>query len=251
MNEWIVILLPFTLLLGRTAAFIGVLPIFGSMSIPMRVRAGVALSVTVFFAVITPLPDLAPGQFHWLSSSMLLIAEILAGIAMGLAVRLVYMAVQQGGQIAGRQLGFADAGVIDPVTSERTRPLAMFFQVTFALFFLAGNGHHLLLRVIARSYRIFPVSKPPEIASLAGGLVTAGSTMLLFALKLSAPLLAAFLVLAVVLAILARVLPEMNILLTSFPLRIGLGLLMAAQLVPIMGAFTDELAGWINRFLIS
>jgi flagellar biosynthetic protein FliR len=74
--------------------------------------------------------------------------------------------------------------------------------------------------------------------------------MLLFALKLSAPLLAAFMVLSVVLGILARALPEMNILLASLPLRSALGLFMAAALVPALHDFAIELANWLNRNLM-
>ncbi len=75
--------------------------------------------------------------------------------------------------------------------------------------------------------------------------------MLVFGLKLAAPVLAAFILMAVVLAILSKVLPEMNILMTSFPIRIGLGLLMAAAIIPLFDSFTSELIKRMNRFLIT
>ena len=96
-----------------------------------------------------------------------------------------------------------------------------------------------------------PPGATPSIASLAEALVRAGSTMLLFSLKLAAPVLASFLVLGVLLAVLARVLPEMNVLLISFPLRVGLGLFMAAAIMPALHSFAGELAQWINQLLIA
>ena len=74
--------------------------------------------------------------------------------------------------------------------------------------------------------------------------------MLLFALKLAAPVLGAFLILAVLLSILSRALPEMNILMASFPLRVGMGLFMAAAIMPTLETFTIELARWMKKFLI-
>ena len=88
------------------------------------------------------------------------------------------------------------------------------------------------------------------MAFLAEGVLNAGSTMLVFALKTAAPLLAAFLLLSVVLALLARVLPEMNVLLASLPLRVGMGFFMAAAIMPTLNELADELAAWMNRSLI-
>jgi flagellar biosynthetic protein FliR len=248
-ESWIGLFLPFALLLGRIGAFFAVLPIFGWRALPMRVRAGIALLVTVFFAIVAP-GAVPPGHAHWLAATVLLVREILCGLALGLAASFVFLAVQQGGRIAAIQMGFAEAGIIDPGSREQERPIAMFLEMTFALFFLAAGGHRLLLTILARSYQAFPVGAVPAPGELAEGLIRAGSTMLVFGLKLAAPVLAAFLILAVVLAVLARVLPEMNVLLTSLPMRVGLGLFMAAAIVPSLHSFTLELARWMKRFLI-
>jgi flagellar biosynthetic protein FliR len=249
MDEWIKLLLPFVLLMSRIAAFFSVLPIFGWRSLPVRVRAGIALLVTVFFAMITP-PPAGLGNVHWAWALILIGREVLCGLALGLAILLVFSAAQQAGRIIGRQMGFALARIIDPVSGETSQPVAIIFEIAFALFFLVAGGHHLLLHAIGRSYAVFPVASAPSAAVMAQAIVSAGSAMLLFALKLSAPLLAAFMVLSVVLGILARALPEMNILLASLPLRSALGLFMAAALVPALHDFAIELADWLNRNLM-
>ncbi|MBS3734262.1 MAG: flagellar biosynthetic protein FliR [Phycisphaerae bacterium] len=245
------LLLPFMLLLGRVAAFFSVLPIFGWRALPMRVRAGIALLVTIFFAMLLPPAPETLGDVHWAAAALLLIREILVGLALGLAARLVFTAAQQAGRIIGRQMGFALANIIDPVSGAGAQPVGLLFEVTFALFFLTAGGHHLLLLALSKSYEAFPVARTPQIGALTEAVLAAGSAMLLFALKLAAPLLAAFLILAVVLAILARVLPEMNILLTALPLRVAVGLFMAAALMPALHGFARELADWLSRNLIT
>lgn len=249
METYIPILLPFVLLLGRISAFVGVLPIFGWNALPVRVRAAIAILLTIFFATITPRPG-GIESIHWVSAVFLVVREIGYGLALGLAVRLVFTAAQQAGRIAGRQMGFALASIIDPVSGEQGQPIGLLFEVAFTVFFLAAGGHHLLILMIAGSYEAFPIAAAPSMAFLAEGVLNAGSTMLMFALKTAAPLLAAFLLLSVVLALLARVLPEMNVLLASLPLRVGMGFFMAAAIMPTLNELADDLAAWMNRSLI-
>lgn len=249
MDPWIRVFLPFALLLGRISAFLGVLPIFSWTSVPRRVRAALALLLTAFLAGITPRPALGPVAAA--TAGVMLVQEILCGLAMGLAARLVYSAVQQAGRYIGREMGLAMAEIVDPTTGERDQPIGTFFDLVFALFFLTTGLHHLLIRAIVQSYSAFPAGSVPSVGALTQGVVEAGSAMLLFALKLAAPIMAAFLILSVVLGILARVLPEMDILMTSFPLRIALGLFMAAAVMPVLDSFAFDLATWMNRLLMS
>jgi len=248
MDEWIAILLPFALLLARVSGFLAVAPVFGANSIPVRMRVALLLAMTIFFAYAIP-PQPAAAGTHWMVAMILIITESLCGLTLGFAARLVYLGVQQGGLIAGRQMGLMMARVIDPTTGERNQPVGVLFQLSFLLLFVIAGGHHLLLRVLARSYVAFPVGATPDVGAVTEGIVSAGSAMLLLGLRLAGPVLAAFMILGVLLAVLARVLPEMNLLVASLPLRVGLGLLMAAAILPLLDSFTFEVADWIKRFL--
>ena len=248
MDQWTAILLPFVLLMSRVAAFIVVVPIFGMTTVPAVARIGLVLLLSVFFAAIMP-PGVSGVGVHWLHAVVLILQEAIIGLALGLAARLVFLAVEQGGLIAAQQMGFADVEAIDPLSEAQDSPVAALFEMTFALLFLTAGGHQLLLRMLAQSFRSFPLAGNVNVAVLTDGLVEAGSAMLLLALKLAAPLLGGFLILAVLLCILARVLPEMNILLESFPLRVGMGLFMAAAIMPSLETLTNELARWMSRLL--
>jgi flagellar biosynthetic protein FliR len=119
----------------------------------------------------------------------------------------------------------------------------------FILLFLSANGHHLFLLVISRSYETFPAGSIPTTSVLAEGIIKAGAALLLASLRLSAPILAAFLLLMMVLAVLARIVPEMNVLFISLPLRVGLGLLMATVFLPFVSGFVTEFADWMGQLL--
>ena len=73
--------------------------------------------------------------------------------------------------------------------------------------------------------------------------------MFIAGLRLAAPMLAAFLILMVALALLARLVPEMNILFISMPMRLGLGLMMAATFMPYVNGYVTEFANWMAKLL--
>ena len=250
MEAWIALFLPMALLLMRVAGFFLVLPIFGSPAISVRVRVGAALSVTVFFGLILPAPANL-GHVRSGSAILLMTRELLCGLGLGLAASLVFRSVQVGARFAERQMGFAIASVLDPSTGEQAAAISMLFERAFLMLFLVAGGHHLLLLAIGRSFEAFPIGAAPDASLLVRGLILSGTAMLNFAMRLAAPVIAAFVVLSVILGVLARVLPEMNVLLVSFPLRVGLGLFMAAALMPVMNDLTIELADWLSRFMVT
>ncbi len=180
---------------------------------------------------------------------LLISNEALYGLALGLIVVLIFTAVKFSGRIIERQMGLAMAQVLDPLTGERSQPLGMLMEMIFIILLFSANGHHLFLLIISRSYETFPAGSIPTIPILAGGIIKAGSTLLMAGLRLAAPILAAFLLLMVVLAVLARIVPEMNILFISLTLRVGLGLLMAGMFLPFIGGFVAEFADWMGKLL--
>ncbi len=241
-------LLGFMMVLTRISAFFIVLPVFGWKSIPIRIKVAITVLVTIFFSMITP-SAIEPREVSLLEAILLLVNEATYGLALGLIVYLVFATVKFSGRIIERQMGLAMAQILDPLTGEQAQPLGMLLETIFILLFLSANGHHMFLLIISRSYEAFPAGNIPTMAVLASGIIKAGSTLLMAGLRLSAPILAAFLVLMVALAVLARIVPEMNILFISLPLRVGLGLLMAAIFVPFINGFVAEFADWMGKLL--
>lgn len=251
MDLWTQNILPAVLVVARITAMFAVLPVFSWNMLPMIVRAGMALWVSLFYIFTMPLHPVSAAEQGYFALGLLIVGEMVIGLGLGLAANLVYLAVQQGGKIIAQEMGLTDASVIDPTTGEETEPVSMFFEMTFLVLFLAVGGHHILLALIGQSYDVFPPGQAPQVGRLAEAVLTTCGQMMVFALKLSAPLLAAFLILTMALGVVAKALPETNVLFLSFPLRIGLGLLIAAALVPSLGAFTEELQDWLGTFLAS
>jgi len=241
-------LLGFVMVLTRISAFFLTAPVFSWRAIPVRVKISMVMLLTVFFSLITPF-NINPKQVSVLEAILLLSNEALYGLAMGLIAVIVFSAVKLFGVITERQMGLRLSSVLDPSTGRRGQPVGMFMEMIFILLFLSVNGHHLLLLIISRSYESFPSGQIPTIPHLVEAVTQAGSTMLLAGLRLAAPILAAFLVLLVILGVFARIMPDMNILFISMPLRVGLGLLMAGIFLPFINGFLSEFADWMGKLL--
>ena len=249
-NNWITILLPFILIASRVAAFMSVLPLFSWSFIPTRIRVAIAMILTIFIAYALPDTTLPESSYNWINAFLLIVKEVIAGVGLGLAARMVYVAIQQGIEMGTQQMGFSDAGVIDPSTGDSIKPIGTLYQMIFAVLFLAVAGHQIFIVLIFRSYEIFPLGQPPEVQSLVVGLVDAGGLMLLCALKIAAPLLGGFLILAIILGVLARVMPEMNILMISMPLRVTLGVFLSIMILPTLNVALAEVTDFIEHKLL-
>ena len=238
----------FVMVLTRISAFFLVLPVFGWKSIPARIKVAMTVLLAIFFSMITPI-SVNAGQISSTEAVLLIANEATYGLALGLVATFVFAAVKLSGRIIERQMGMAMAQILDPLTGERVQPLGSLLEMIFIMLFLSANGHHLFLLIISRSYESFPAGSMPTIPVMTEGIINAGSTMLLHGLKLAAPTLAAFLLFMVVLAVLARMVPEMNILFISLPLRVGLGLLMVAIFLPFISSFVGEFAKIMGKML--
>jgi len=241
-------LLGFVMVLTRISAFFLVLPIFSWQNIPVNVKVAFTLLLAIFFSMIIPV-GIDPKEVSLPEAILLIASEAICGLALGLVVNALFSAVKLSGQVVKREMGLAWAEILDPLSAESSGSVGLLLEMIFIILFLNANGHHLFLLVISKSYEAFPAGSIPSIPVLTGTVVKAGSVMLLTGLKLAAPILAALLLLMVVLSFLARMVPEMNILFISLPMRVGLGLLMMLVFLPFINDFVGEFANLMGKLL--
>jgi flagellar biosynthesis protein FliR len=241
-------LLGLALILTRISGFLLLVPVFGWPAIPMHIKTAIAVILSLFFCACKPLA-IAPVETSSSLAMVLLAGEAFYGLALGLIAALLFSVVHICGRIAEQQMGLTMSEIIDPLKGEEAGALSSLLEMVFILMFFAANGHHLFLLIISRSYDAFPPGTVPTLDVLVEGVVSTGSVMFIAGLRLAAPLLAAFLVFMVALALLARLVPEMDILMISMPARIGLGLLLVALFLPFVGGYVTEFADWMAKLL--
>ncbi|AGF79619.1 flagellar biosynthetic protein FliR [Desulfocapsa sulfexigens DSM 10523] len=223
----------FLVCLSRVAGFVGAIPILLATQTPAQLKAALVFMIAlVLFPVMEPsIPPLSfqPGTFL-----LLMVSEVLLGSMIGLVALMIFTAVEYGGTVIGYQMGFAAANIFDP-SAERQLALISQFQNVFAiLIFLAIDGHHVFLQVAAESYRILP----PGVFNISGEaipyLITLSSRIFLLGIQFSAPVLTVLLLSGLILGILARVFPQLNVFLLSFPLNIGISFTVIGLTLPLV-----------------
>jgi len=217
----------FLICTARVAGFIGAIPVYFGSQTPARIKVGLVFAISlVLFPVLSPaLPEIS---FNPISFLLFTINETLLGLMLGLVSRLIFTTVEFGGTIIGYQMGFAAANVFDP-QNENQVPLISQFQNVFAiLIFLALDGHHIFIKTAAKSYQLLP----PGNLNLSGEaipyLMELTSRMFSLGVQFSAPVLAVLLLSGLILGVLARVFPQLNVFLLSFPLNIGISFVVIA-----------------------
>ncbi|MDD3801183.1 MAG: flagellar biosynthetic protein FliR [Desulfuromonas thiophila] len=215
---------PLLICFTRVIALLASMPVLGGQ-VPRQVLLGLAVLLTglIFPAVQTHLPQNA---FAPLFLALLVANETLLGIMLGFAARLIFTAVEFGGTVVGYQMGFAAANVYDPQNQRQVALVSQFQNVFAILVFLALDGHHIFIRALVDSYDLLP----PGLFDFSGGavpyLMELTSHMFVLAIRFSAPVLAVMLLSSLVLGILARVFPQLNVFLLSFPINIALAFIV-------------------------
>jgi len=210
---------------ARVAGFVSATPILFGTQTPMRLKTGLAVMISlVLFPIMSPFIPSTP--FQSASFLFLVINETLVGLIIGLMTRLIFTAVEFGGTIIGYQMGFAAANVFDPQNQRQTSLISEFQNVFAILLFLALNVHHVFIRAAVKSYVLLPPGKLDLSHAAVPYLIELSSKMFSLSLQFSAPVLAILLLSGLILGILARSFPQLNVFLLSFPLNIGISFIV-------------------------
>lgn len=237
---------------ARVAGFIGAIPVISAAQTPVRVKTGLVFTTSL---LLFPLMREAVGNvsFSPIPFALLIVSELLLGLLIGLVSRLIFTAVEFGATVIGYQMGFAAANVFDPQNERQVALLSQFQNVFAIMIFLAVNGHHLFLQTAVRSYELLPPGQFNITGEAVPFLMQLASHMFAIGVQFSAPVLAVLLLSGLILGILARVFPQLNVFLLSFPINIGAGFIVIALTLNLMSILLrrefDNLGEWIFTLL--
>lgn len=234
--------------LVRVSILFFLLPLFGERGIPALWKAGLSFVVALILTPVVPPPPGYPNTAPEILVGVL--SEAIMGLLLAFVVKLNFAAFQLAGQFMSFQMGFSMARAVDPATGAQSNSLSQFLYLFAILVFFAIDGHHLLLRALAASFDTVPPNSFHLNPSLSGILVKAGSQMFLIALKLAAPIMIALFLSNLCLGIVARTVPQMNILMIGFPINIGLGLVFFGLTLSMLPSFLASLVKGMGGILM-
>ncbi len=227
-------ILIFILVFIRISMIMMFIPIFGSPAVPWIAKMGFCalLSIIITNSINMELSDTRSSTLILSIASSFIIA-----LSIGLIIRFIFDGIQMAGQYISYEMGFTVMNVIDPISSAQIPIISQFKQLMALLIFFAINGHHYLIKAAVASFEYAPIGTPIFHRSVFENIIRLSGRIFLIAIKLSAPILVAMFITNLAMAIIARAMPQINIFVISFPLYIGLGLIIMGIFMPFFMKF--------------
>ncbi len=225
--------------LVRILAVFSVAPVLGNTGVPARVRIGLGALITLLVApTLTASPPIDPGS----GIGLAIVAEqIIIGLAIGFAMRLIFAAVDLAGALIDLQMGLGFAAYYDPQMPSSSTLTSQLFGILATLIFLALNGHLLLVSVMIESFQWLPIAATPAGSDMLNTLVGLGAKVFSIAVLLALPMIAAMLITNLTFGVLTRAAPQLNVIAIGFPLTVSVGLIVLVLTLPAIGALMSRL----------
>jgi flagellar biosynthetic protein FliR len=228
----------FGLLLVRPGMLIMFAPGFGGAYVPARLKIG--LTVLIAITLMPPGGVLPVGDP--LPLALIVAREVAIGAALALGVGILIAAAEFGGHLAGSQMGLSYAATVDPQSGVRNPLLSMLFGNIALITFLMIDGHHAVLRVLRQSYVELPIGVGGVSASLAQDIGQLLGVVFTLGMRLAAPIVLVLFSVEIGMALLARSAPMLNLNSAAAPVRLLVGLLLAALIVPAVASLVAGVA---------
>ena len=207
--------------LARILALLVAAPPFNNAALPRRVRLFVGIAICIAITPALPkLPPIAPASGEGL---LILAQQMLIGFAMGLALRLVFSAIDLAGMMISNQMGLGFATAYDPQSTSQTPVVSEFLGILALLVFMGINGHLMVIATLTKSFSVLPIAAWSIKTGTWLNLAAAGGVIFSSGLLLALPIVVALLITNIALGVLGRVSPQLNLMAIGFPVTLILG----------------------------
>jgi flagellar biosynthetic protein FliR len=232
------------LVLVRISAMLALVPIFSQTQLPRLTRFGIGALLTLI--IVRTLPPMAPlGGLGELVVAIL--AQFFVGLVFGFVAFLIFTGIQFAGEIIDIQIGFAVVNIINPLTSQSVTVIGEFQLALATLLYLAADAHHVLIAGMVGSFTLVPLPYAGAPELVAGDIVQFFTQALFIVFQIAAPVAVALFLVNVMLGLMARVAPQMNVFIVGFPIQISVGLIMLIVTIPLVGAVFPSLVDTSSR----
>ncbi len=228
----------FLLILVRITGFIYTAPFFSLSNVPFRVKTGFSIFLTaiIFYTVSYTTPE----YDNVIQFAVLIVSEALAGAIMGFFANIAYRIIAFAGQFIDMEIGFSMVSQFDPTTSIQTTITANFYGYAILLMMMITNLHHHFLKAVIDSFQVAGVGEvriDPASYQLMARFIT---DYFIIGFRIVLPVFASILIVNTILAILAKIAPQMNMFVIGMQIKIFVGLfvmLLVVEMIPSVADF--------------
>lgn len=231
----------------RVLAVFSSAPVLSMRNVPIRVRVG--LSLFIAYAAQPSLPAQAVVPLDSNAIWGLVAQQVLIGLTLGFAARVVFSAIEFAGELLGLAMGLNFASFFDPTSGSGGTAISSFFGTTASWLFVVINGHLLIAAAVMQSFTAFPVSDQPLAFLSVLQPQQWGSEIFRLGLWIALPIVSMLLLVNFMMGLISRVAPQINVFAVGFPLTLSVGLVGLWASLPMMqDPFTAALERMLGYF---
>jgi len=227
-------------------------PIIGRNNLPAVFKIGFSFFLAVIFVNVNEIPTVSMSSNITLYG-LYIIKELIVGLVIGYATYVIMSAIYLAGQMIDMQVGFGSVNVLDATSNIQVPLTSNFYYMYIILIFLTLNGHFFIIEALFRSFEIIPIDMLGFNTNFVPEVIDIMQEMFEIGLRIAAPIIATIFVADVVLGILSRTIPQMNVFQLGMPLKvmIGLAVIMVTFLYAngVTQSITDLMNEYMMRFL--
>lgn len=224
-------------------------PIIGTQMVPVRVRFGLALGVTLI--LIPVLPEMPVYEGISLQTWIIILNQIIIGTLLGFTLQLLFQSFITGAQLIALQSGLGFAAMTDPATGIQVVVVAQFYSMMAMLLFLAMNGHLVMFEILAQSFYALPIGMNMFSVDVLMRIILLVSWLFSAALLMALPAITALLIINLAFGIMTKAAPQLNIFAIGFPFTMLMGLIMNYINFPIFYDHYVRMTHFILDFIQS
>jgi flagellar biosynthetic protein FliR len=230
----------FVLVSARLSGLMLTAPLWSMANLPGRARAAITVLLSIVLLPSVPatrLPD------ELLALPLPFALEMVVGIVIGLTAAILVQGVALAGEVISLQMGLSLAPQLAPMPDLQVSGLGLILSNLVLLIYVGIGGHLVLLRGLADSLRTLPPGLPMELAGGRAAILAAGGVFRC-AVSAAAPVMVTLLLAEMSVALLSRAVPQINAMMISFPVSIGVGLVMTGAALPFLAT---SIEGWVHQ----
>lgn len=237
------------LIVIRVSTFLVVFPLVEGGNIPQSAKLLLSLIISIVLFGVIPKENMTEAYITE-TLVLLVMKEILLGVLIGFIAKIFFQIVSVGAEIITMSLGLSSDQMFNPALGRRVTSIETYSMMLAGLVFLALNGHHYFIEALVQSFYLIPVSDLSLNYLSFRDLSLLGQNILEMGIKISAPIMGSIFIANMALGIIGRTVPQINVLITSWPINIMLGFGVLIITLPLMVVSYRETMQWNADFLI-
>lgn len=231
----------YLLILIRISSFIMAAPFFGYQTIPTKVKFAVSMILTL--VVIQAVPVVSLEYTGIIGFSALILKECVVGIVLGFMCNICMYIVAFAGQIMDMEMGLSMASMFDPVTRVQVSISGNLYTYLVMLVMLASKMHYYVLRAIIDTFEYFNIGQAVFTGNLVQMAIDFIGNYFLVGFRIVLPVFACMLVINIVLGVMSRAAPQMNMFVVGMQIKVMAGiviLLIIVATIPTVAEFVFD-----------